>query len=74
MLRQQINNSKWLNKIKEILDSVGLSDFWLHHLNNGHIPLNLHKLVKQILIDQYHQEWQSSMLETNKGKIYIQVR
>ena len=51
MLRQQINNSKWLNKIKEILDSVGLSDFWLHHLNNGPIPLNLHKLVKQILID-----------------------
>ena len=70
MLRQQINNSKWLNKIKEILDSVGQSDFWLHHLNNGHIPLNLHKLVKQILIDQYHQEWQSSMLKTNKGKIY----
>ena len=41
MLRQQINNSKWLNKIKEILDLVGLSDFWLHHLNNGNIPLKI---------------------------------
>ena len=33
-------------------------------------PLNLHKLVKQTLIDQYNQNWNTLVNSSKKGKIY----
>ena len=67
MLNQPNIRFKWLSEIKSILDSVGLSNFWLQ---NVPVPLNLHKLVKQTLIDQYNQNWNTLVNSSNKGKIY----
>ena len=58
---------KWLSEIGSILDSVGLSNFWYP---NVPVPLNLHKLVKQTLIDQYNQNWNTLVNSSNKRKIY----
>ena len=67
MLNQPNIRFKWLSEIKSILDSVGLSNFWLQNIP---VPLNLHKLVKQTLIDQYNQNWNTLVNSSNKGKIY----
>ena len=67
MLSQQSTRFKWVTEIKSVLDSVGLSYVWQQ---NAPVPLNLHKLVKQILIDQYTQQWNTLVNSSNKGKLY----
>ena len=67
MLIQQSIKFKWVTEIKSILDSVGLSYIWQQ---NAPVPLNLHKLVKQILTDQYTQQWNTLVNSSNKGKLY----
>ena len=67
MLNQSNIRFKWLSEIKSILDSVGLSNFWLQ---NVPVPLNLHKLVKQTLIDLYNQNWNTLVNSSYKGNIY----
>ena len=64
---QQSTRFKWVTEIKSILDSVGLSYIWQQ---NAPVPLNLHKLVKQILIDQYTQQWNTLVNSSYKGKLY----
>ena len=71
LLNQQLGRSKWLSEIKSILDKVGLSQFWPQ---NVFVPPNLHKLVRQILIDQYHQEWNAQLNSSNKGKTYQLIK
>ena len=69
LLNQENTNFKWLSKIKQILDSVGLTHFWQDQFA-GMMPLNLHTEVKRILIDQYKQEWQASVTSSGKGRAY----
>jgi len=68
MLNQPNGDYKWPNKIKDILCSVGRPDIWE---NQTTINLNkIHLIIKQILIDQSKQKWQSTLQQSNKGKIY----
>lgn len=68
MLNLPNSNFKWISKIKEILNSVGRPDMWENqfHLNQT----NIHKQVKQTLIDQFKQQWHEQLQESNKGRIY----
>ena len=63
-------NYKWIAKIKNILDSTGLTNIWLQQFN-GYVPNNIHLLVKQTLIDQYIQNWNELRNRSHKGKMYL---
>ena len=68
MLSQPNLNFKWLNKIKEILTSVGRPDIWQ---NQTQITQNnIHIQIKQTLIDQFKQSWNAELQISNKGRIY----
>ena len=69
MLNQENANFKWLSKIKQILDSVGLTHFYQDQLS-GMTPLNLHRDVKRIYINQYKQERLASVTSSGKGRAY----
>lgn len=66
------NNFKWLNKVKEILISVGRHDLWLYQENITNN--NIHRQVKQTLTDQFRQTWRADLQNTNKGKIYLSFK
>ena len=68
MLSQPNYESKWIGKIKNILNTVGRPDIWQNQSELRHN--NLHLLVKQTLIDQFKQSWHDQLLQTNKGIIY----
>ena len=51
-------NSNWINYIKDILNSCGMTDIWLNQ--NNITCKNIKKLVKQSLLDQYLQKWHVS--------------
>jgi hypothetical protein len=68
MLSQPNLNFKWLNKIKEILTSVGRPDIWQ---NQTQITQNnIHIQIKHTLIDQSKQSWNAELQISNKGRIY----
>jgi hypothetical protein len=73
MLNQTNTNFKWVNKIQEILGSVGRPDLWLNqaHINPG---CYTSKLVKQILVDQFKQSWHEQLLQSNKGRSYLNFK
>lgn len=58
--------SKWVNNIKEILNSCGRPDIW----ETPPINTNIVALIKRNLVDQYHQEWHSKLDVSTKGKNY----
>ena len=65
-------NFKWVNKIKSIFQNIGRPDIWL---NQNHLNLkNVHKLVKQALIDQFKQNWHSELTLSNKGQLYLKIK
>ena len=68
MLNQNNLEYKWVNKIKDILNSVGRTDLWLnqHEITQK----NIHKNIKQCLVDQYKQSWNAQLTQSNKGLIY----
>ena len=68
MLSLPEGSFKWLDKIKEILTSVGRLDLWVNQFLIE--QKNIHKGVKQILIDQFKQNWHDQLQQSNKGKIY----
>lgn len=59
---------KWTSKIRDILNSVGRPDLWQNQTQINH--LHIHKLIKQILIDQYKQSWYAQLQQSNKGLNY----
>ena len=65
-------NSNWINYIKDILNSCGMTDIWLNQ--NNITCKNIKKLVKQSLLDQYLQKWHVSTQESNKGKSYYHLK
>lgn len=66
------NNYKWLNKIKEILSSVGRYDLWQ---NQEEIrQRNIHKQIKEALINKFKQSWQDDLMTSNKGQIYYSFK
>ena len=59
---------KWFSYVKSILTSVGRNDIWIHQDRINTFSLNLS--IKQILIDQYLQQWRSNLGNSHKGRNY----
>ena len=72
MLNQHNKNFMWINKIKEILLSVGRPDLWENQFSIN--QLNIHKYIKTILIDQFKQSWHDQLQRSNKGIIYSRFK
>ena len=64
----QHDSMKWPEKIKDILTSVGRPDIW-HNQFNININ-NIHRQIKQTLIDQFKQQWHEQLQQSNKGLIF----
>lgn len=59
---------KWINYIKAILNEAGRQDIWLGQSNS--IPSSTGKIVKQILRDQFFQNWNNQLQNSSKGINY----
>ena len=57
---------KWINYIQSILNETGNQDLWLRQFNS--IPLSTGKIVKQILLEQFFQNWNSLLQNSSKEK------
>ena len=58
--------SKWANKIKDILERCGRPDVWQSQQCN----FNITTMIKRNLIEQYKQEWHSNIDNSSKGRNY----
>lgn len=72
MYNHQTYDFKWLNKIKQILNTVGRPDLWTHQ--NHMQQSNIGSFVKQTLIDQFKQLWHEQLSNTNKGRMYLEFK
>ena len=59
-------NSKWVTKIKQILDECGMSEVWLTQTPSQNIP----KIVSETLRNQFCQKWNSDLNNSSKGRNY----
>lgn len=66
------SNFKWLNEIKLILTNVGRLDLWENQFRISN--KNIHKEIRQLLIDQFKQSWHSDLQTSNKGRIYCSFK
>ena len=64
------NNSgyKWISNIRKILNEVGRNDLWVNQ--HAIISSSLKFQVKQILYDQFLQNWRASLNNSSKGRHY----
>ena len=72
MLASPQHNFKWPKKIKEILITVGRPDLWENqfNINQG----NLHKTIKQTLIDQFKENWHEQLSLSNEGRLFLNFK
>ena len=71
MFYQKLNstpglNSKWIQKIKQILEECGRPDIWDRQSPNSATCV----IVKRSLRDQFIQEWSAKLQESSKGMNY----
>ena len=69
VLWQTLNRrSKWITYIQRILEKTGKTNIWIKQdrLNNKCV----HKTIKQTLLDNFQQNWNSDTNESSKGKQY----
>ena len=59
-------NSKWIQKIKQILEECGRPDIWDRQSPNSATCV----IVKRSLRDQFIQEWSAKLQESSKGMNY----
>ena len=64
------NGLNWASQIKNILDSLGLSNIWINQ-HNADIPFNL---IKQHILDTYKQSWYSSINNSNRLEMYARYK
>ena len=64
--------SKWLACIESILNYIGRPDIW-YFQQNCSINL-LSKYVKNMLIDQYTQEWYGKAAQSSKATTYFSFK
>ena len=57
-------HSKWLFNVEKTLNDCGLSEFWLAQYVPKHVSLS--KMVKARLMDQFKQNWYSSIYDMSK--------
>ena len=72
MMNQRDSNFKWSNKIKEILYKVGRADLWQNQFQINHNQI--HKIIKQTLIDQFQQQWHAQLQSSNKKQKSFQLQ
>ena len=68
MLKTDNLNSKWISKIQATLNQCGMHDVWLNQF--AYINKHLKQQVKQRLLDQYRQTWNTQLQESHKGRYY----
>ena len=68
MYENGVFKTKWMEKVKNILDKCGLSHFW-NQGNNINVKW-LELKVKQTLKDQFIQEWHTKLQNSNKSINY----
>ena len=61
-------NSKWIVSVQTLLSNAGRQDIWL--IQNKSTPKSTGKLIKQTLIDQFFQQWNSQLYTSSKGRNY----
>ena len=59
---------KWINYVKSLLENCGLNNIWLEQ--NAHNNVWLINKVKQVLNDQFQQDWVSDCCNSSKGTSY----
>lgn len=59
-------NSKWVQNIKEILQNCGRCDIW----QNPRQSRNIAAIIKRNLVDQFTQNWRTSLENSSKGRNY----
>ena len=57
-------SSKWVQKVKEILQNCGRGDIWL----NLQQSRNIASIIKINLIDQFNQNWRTSLENSFRGR------
>ena len=64
--------SKWVLKVKQILDYCGISEAWLNQelLNNELVIKHVRCTVEQVLKDQYVQRWQAELESHSTCELY----
>ena len=55
---------RWTEKIKNILRTVGRNDLWIYQENITN--KNIHRQIKQTLIDQFKQTWVTTVFDSPK--------
>ena len=68
MLKSEQINSKWIHCIRSILNNSGRYDAWLRQFTT--VNLSLGKVIKQNLLDQFLQNWNSQLHNSSKGRNY----
>ena len=70
MLNINERGFKWIHQIHSILTETDRPDIWLRQFNSVHVPLTTSKLIKQILLDQFNQNWNGLLQNASKGNNY----
>ena len=65
-------NSKWIDHVKNILCNAGRNDLWLNQTRIA--SSSLKHIIKQILLDQFLQEWHQSTGNSTKGLMYRSIK
>ena len=68
MILQNNPNYKCISEI----NYVGRTDIWLNQ-NDLH-GTNRRISIKQVLIDQFQQTWRAQLLQSNKGRMYLNYK
>ena len=68
MLKSEQINSKWIHCIRNILNNSGRYDAWLRQFTS--VNLSLGKAIKQNLLDQFLQSWNSQLHNSSQGRNY----
>jgi len=64
------NGTNWAHQIKSILDSIGMSDLWLHQYE---IEINIAP-IKQRIIDTYKQSWYTRINNSSRLDFYSSIK
>ena len=70
MYENNIYKSRWICKVKNILDLAGLSNIWLCQFDYNVNRTWLSQKIKQCYSDMYIQEWNNSLETSPKSVIY----
>ena len=66
LLSTKILKSKWVQKIKETIQNCGRSDIWRNPQESSNVAVQ----IKRNLIDQFKQNWASSLEDSSNGFNY----